>query len=102
MDPKNLSDDKLVETGGAGGPRGAHIEMMRRLKNSIEKLEKSTSRYSQVLILLTLILMVVGLMQLVTSIFVSDLSSVDKLITELITLGLITFCLIYLTKRAEI
>lgn len=71
---ENKTDNELVDE--AGKYRGTidrvPVEMMRRLKESTEKLnksivklEKTTSRYSQALILLTLILAIIGIWQLV-------------------------------------
>ena len=50
----------------------AQAEMMRRLKNSIEKLNESTKIYSKVLISLTLVLVGIGIFQFVISFYIPD------------------------------
>lgn len=71
-----LSDEELVtastETTGAHPSQRslwAQAELTRRLMQSIQKLEKSTSRYSDVIIVLTFVLCVIGLLQLSTTVF---------------------------------
>lgn len=82
---KNKTDEELVfEAGRAREIDSASVEMMRRLKNSIEKLDsdsietmsqlndsieklnKSTKTYSKVLISLTLVLVGIGIVQFST------------------------------------
>ena len=74
-----MSDDDLIRNANAtvgprreipyGGPfqpdfRPA-VEMMKRLKTSITALDKSTSRYSKVLIFLTVVMIVMVLVQII-------------------------------------
>lgn len=62
---KNDSDDEVVEK--AGYVENAHTEMMRRLKDSIEKLNESNRKSSRVMEAFTVILIVIGFFQLVIS-----------------------------------
>jgi hypothetical protein len=67
-DIKNKTDEELVEIAGkdmlkissvdSGIRQKAQAELMRRLMNSIKDLNKTTSKYSKVLICLTVILIV--------------------------------------------
>ena len=65
-DPKELTDEELSELADTGlRGQGAVVEMMSRLKLSIEKLDKTTSYYSKVLIYLTIALVIISLVQIV-------------------------------------
>jgi hypothetical protein len=66
-DIKNKTDEELVEMAGmdileglvsSGIRQKAQAELIRRLMNSIKDLDKTTSKYSKVLIWLTVILIV--------------------------------------------
>jgi hypothetical protein len=74
---KELSDEKLVEIAGLpipgqGQPDSRQIqaqaELTRRLMGSINNLNKETSRYSQTLVDLTVVLFVLGFFQLLVAI----------------------------------
>ena len=63
IDPNNFvlyagefSDDRLTHAADSGWGDGPGLEMMRRLKNSTNRLEKTTSLYSRWLIILTVVL----------------------------------------------
>ena len=74
----NMSDDELIKRSNDtigprkripyGGPFQPDfrptVEMMRRLKASITALDKITSRYSKVLIFLTIVMLVMVLVQI--------------------------------------
>lgn len=105
MNYKNTNDEEVVEAARTGIHKesyAAQAEMMRRLKNSIEKLDKSTTKYSKILILLTLVLLAVALAHLITSIFLSDISSLDKFTTEVIALGTIFFLILYILREKSL
>ncbi len=56
MDFKDKKDEELVhDAGRIHSENSDSTEMMRRLKDSIEKLSKTTSLYSKIIILLTVI-----------------------------------------------
>ena len=71
----NLSNEKLVELSGktvVGTPSGldaqrAQAELTKRLMESIDNLNKSTSRYSDRLLGLTLLLFFIAFIQLIVS-----------------------------------
>jgi len=63
------TDKKLVELSGGPQAEPAQAELTRRLMNSINDLNKQTSRYSNVIILLTVVMFVVGFMQLAVSMY---------------------------------
>lgn len=68
MDYKNKTDEELVfEAGRAREIDSASVEMTRRLKNEIKKFNDNSTRYSEVLIGLTLILFGVAYFQLIFS-----------------------------------
>lgn len=75
MENKKISDmsDKelvgVVERIEAIGPKSAQAELTRRLIKSMNTLDKSTSRYSKIIIGLTLVLLLVALMQITVSIW---------------------------------
>jgi hypothetical protein len=58
-----------AQTGVRG--QGANIEMMRRLKDSLEKLDASTTRYNKILIALTIAIGILTAAQLLTAFFPS-------------------------------
>lgn len=65
MDFEKAQDKELVEEAQTGlRGQGAVVEMMRRLKDSIDKLESSTSNYSRWLIVLTLVIAILTLILL--------------------------------------
>jgi hypothetical protein len=65
-DFQKATDPELVieaQTGERG--QGANVEMMRRLRNATENLDASTTRYSKILVWLTIIIGVLTALQLV-------------------------------------
>jgi len=66
MDIKEKKDEELLNypLGGNDYANTAQIEMMRRLKNEIRSLNKTTSFYSRVLIFLTLIMTIAVIVQI--------------------------------------
>lgn len=93
------TDEQLVKDAGSvvvGTPSGlraqeAQTEMMRRLKNSIEKLDHNTERYNKLLLLLTVVLVITAIAQIVVSIWVSSLNPWIALGGEVLALGIIAF-----------
>ena len=68
MDYKDKTDEELVfEAGRAREIDSASVEMTRRLKNEIKKFNDNSTRYSEALIGLTLILFGVSYFQLIIS-----------------------------------
>ena len=66
QDFQKATDPELVieaQTGTRG--QGANVEMMRRLRNATEKLDASTTRYSRILVWLTIIIGALTALQLV-------------------------------------
>ena len=66
QDFQKATDPELVieaQTGTRG--QGANVEMMRRLRSATEKLDASTTRYSKILVWLTIIIGVLTALQLV-------------------------------------
>ncbi len=72
--------------------------MQKRLKNSIEKFDKTTARYNESLIALTLILIVVALVQLIVSIALSGLNPWIQVFIEVVALGIILYAVIKISK----
>ena len=65
MDFQGKSDKELVEDSDIGvRGLGALVEIMRRLKDSIEKLDSSNRIYADKLTILTLVLILIGFSQL--------------------------------------
>jgi hypothetical protein len=76
-DIENKTDKELVEMAGmdilegsvsSGIRQKAQAELIRRLMNSIKDLDKTTSKYSKVLIGLTIALLIVAVFQIWISI----------------------------------
>lgn len=72
--------------------------MQKRLKDSIEKFDKTTARYNESLIALTLILIVVALVQLIVSIALSGLNPWIQVFIEVVALGIILYAVIKISK----
>lgn len=76
---KNKSDDELVvDASRLSVQQGNQAELTRRLMKSIRSLDITTARYSSVLVALTLILLVLGFLQLVLTIFVTPVPIVER------------------------
>lgn len=106
MEIKNLTGHELVKqagetiigTGSGLKAQHAQAELTRRLIESIDNLNKETSRYSMALINLTIILFVIALIQLMVSIYTSSTSWMTTSFL-LILLGLILYLVLnYLFK----
>ena len=70
MDSEDKTDENLVKEADAGlRGQGAVTEMMRRLKNSIEKFNKNTTEYNRIMFELTLVLIVLAILQIIIPIF---------------------------------
>ena len=75
---KNKTEEELVEIAGedmlkigsvdSGIRQKAQAELMRRLMNSIKDLNKTTSKYSKVLIWLTALLLVIAVIQIIIAV----------------------------------
>jgi len=65
---RDKKDDEIVNflstSPGHSHEIAAQAEMMRRLKNSIEKLDKNTQKYSKILIFLTIVLGILAAIQI--------------------------------------
>ena len=65
---RDKKDDEIVNflstSPGHSHEIAAQAEMMRRLKNSIEKLDKNTQKYSKILIFLTVVLGILAAIQI--------------------------------------
>jgi len=67
---EDKTDERLVaEAGRAREIDSAPVEMTRRLKDSIEKLNRSTKKYSRILIWLTAIMTIAVIIQIILLIF---------------------------------
>ena len=99
MDPKDRSDEELVAIGGAGGPQGAHIEMMRRLKVSIDRFSTGTEKASKIQIALAVVMIVVAIVQILIAIAVSSLRWQDSLLLNAISV-LVIFACVWIIFRA--
>lgn len=65
---KNKTDEEIVDflstSPGHSHEIAAQAEIMRRLKDSIEKLDRNTQKYSKTLIFLTVILGILAVVQI--------------------------------------
>ncbi len=99
---KNLSDEELVEQSGSWPwgvssevkDRRAQAEMVRRLKDSIDKMSSSTNFYSDRLLDVTILLFLVGVMQLLVS-----LRTISESWGQWLISGFIFMFAIYLVVR---
>jgi len=69
QDFQKATDAELVteaQTGTRG--QGANVEMMRRLRNALENFDASTTRYSKILMWLTIVIGVLTAAQLVLTV----------------------------------
>jgi len=80
---QNKTDEELVNETLNISNR-ALTEMMRRLKNSIEKFDKNATRLNKFLAAITMILLVVAIMQLTVSIFLSGINPWMAVIIEVV------------------
>lgn len=90
MDYKSKSDEALVDETLNISERSS-VEMMRRLKNSIEHLDKNTTRWSRSLLIATLVLLVVAIVQLVTTIFIDIGNPWIAVVVEITALSIIFY-----------
>ncbi|MFZ2414449.1 MAG: hypothetical protein WAW33_00350 [Minisyncoccia bacterium] len=106
----DLSNEELVElTGKAviGTPSGlevqhAQAELTKRLMMSINNLNSSSTRYSEKLIDLTIILFVIGLLQLIVSIKTILASWYGWVAISLVVLIIIDRLIVYIQKLREV
>ena len=75
--------------------------MQKRLKDSIEKFDKTTARYNKSLIALTLTLIVVALVQLIVSIVLSGFDPWMQVFIEVIALGIILYAVVKISKDLD-
>ncbi len=95
MDYKDKTDEELVEESGrARSIDSAPVEMMRRLKNAIEKLDQNTGRYSRKMVDLTILLFIVTLIQIIIS-----LGVISATYREWIFLSILVLYIIYFVIR---
>jgi len=72
-DYKNKSDDDLVsDAWQTTKGRTASVEMMRRLKDSINNLDRSNEKYSYTITVFTAVLIIIGMLQLLVTIAEPD------------------------------
>lgn len=97
MDIKDEKDEELVNysLGGDDYSNAAQIEMMRRLKNAIENLDKNTKNYSGKLIDLTILLFFIALIQVVISI----MGVPGTWFTQFLMLGTVMYAIYYVIRR---
>ncbi len=75
MDYKNKPDDELIsDAWKTTDGRIISVEMMRRLKDSIEKLDKNTQKYSKKLSFYTVVLIIVGILTILFNISIKNTS----------------------------
>jgi uncharacterized membrane protein len=99
MDIKNETDEELVNysLGGNDYSNAAQIEMMRRLKNTIQDLDKNTVRYSRRLIDLTILLFFVALIQVLISLMAVSVTWNEWILLSIIVL----YGVYYLARRID-
>jgi hypothetical protein len=69
-DFQTATDPELVTEAQAGTRgQGAVVEMMRRLRNAIEKVDASTTHYNRILITLTILIGILTAVQVYTVFF---------------------------------
>jgi len=73
---KNNTEDELVIMSGSPDMASevARAELTRRLMKSIKDMDNTTSKYSKVIIILTIVLMILGFFQLMATILGESLS----------------------------
>jgi len=71
------------------------LEMMRRLKNSIQDLDRNTKNYSGKLIDLTILLFFVALIQ----VFVSVIAIPETWFTKILIIGTVSYVVYYVIRR---
>ena len=90
MDYKDKKDDELVDHTLNTSTKALN-EMMRRLKDSIEKLDSNATKWNKNLLAATLVLLVVATVQLVVSIFLSGINPWIGMVVEISALGFIIY-----------
>lgn len=102
---KEITDEELVDEAGQtvigtlGGlsAQRYQVEMMRRLKDSIEKLDDSTTRYSKILIDLTILLFITAFLQTIISLIPISKTWLDWLIYT----TLVIYCIYFTARRLQ-
>ena len=98
MNRYKKADDDFLVTESAIKP-GAQTEMMRRLKDSIEKLDAGTTRYNKALLILTMVMLLVAVIQALVPIFLSEQTNLAKSLEALGVGGLICYAFWKLQKE---
>ena len=81
----------MIGTPSGLSAQRAQVDMMCRLKDAIEKLDKNTTRWSKTLTFVTIALLVIAIVQLVLSIFLSGVNPIVGLVVEIVALGAVVF-----------
>ena len=96
---KNKTDEEIVDflslAPGHSHEISAQAEMMRRLKNTIQDLDKNTMRYSRRLIDLTILLFFVAFCQVLISIMAVPLTWLARILLGMIVL----YSIYFITRR---
>jgi len=96
MDYKDKTDEELVyEAGRARSIDSASVEMMRRLKNAIQDLDKNTKNYSGKLIDLTILLFFAALIQ----VFISVIAIPETWFNKILIFGIVVYAIYYIVRR---
>ena len=98
---QSKTDEELVNYCAEGMvyANAAQVEMMRRLKNAIENLDKNTKIYSGKLIDLTILLFFVALIQVLVSIMATPQSWITKISMSIIVMYAIYFIVRRITEK---
>jgi len=96
MSYEDKTDKELVdEAGRARLIDSAPVEMMRRLKNAIQDLDKNTKNYSGKLIDLTILLFFVALIQ----VFISVIAIPETWLIKILIFGTVVYVIYYIVRR---
>lgn len=100
MDYKNKTDEELVYEAGRARPMdSAPVEMMRRLKNAIEKFDKNSHRLSTAQIVLSFVLLFVAFIQVVVSVLLISIHPLVVIIIYIVV-ALSIVCAFIMAFRA--
>jgi len=89
---EDKKDEEIVSIAGRSSEENsAPVEMTRRLKNSIKKLDKTTARYSIVLICLTIVLVIIAILQIVLAKLTDALSDWIWVVFFVVMSGIIIY-----------
>jgi protein-S-isoprenylcysteine O-methyltransferase Ste14 len=93
-----MSDNELVKQAGSYGESKTQVEAMLRLKDSIDKFGRNAIKWNKTLVVVTLVLLVVAIVQLIASIFMSGINPWVGLVIEVIALAFIFYFAFRATK----